>query len=90
VGQLGSYLGCLDVTGIIGNMVLVNPGLRTRKNFSENYPKFGHAFSEVFDGSLLGQKSLKNISLKGLHIISLPKILTFLRPALVLPHMIHL
>jgi hypothetical protein len=53
-----------DVTGIIGNMVPVNSGFHARKNFSENYPQFGH--------SLSGRKSLKRSGFKWCQIISLP------------------
>ena len=51
-------------------------------NFSENYPKFGHALSKMFAKSVLGRRSLKNVGFKGRQIISLPGAPTFLGPAL--------
>jgi len=56
--------GAKYVTGIIGNMMLVNSAFRMRNNFSEDYPQFGHALSKSFASPVLGRKSLRNISLK--------------------------
>ena len=57
-GQLGSCLGRRDVNGIIGNVGAGNSGFHTRKNFSENYPQFGHAPSK-FHQSGPDRKPLK-------------------------------
>jgi hypothetical protein len=43
-----TYEGHLDVTGKIRNMVLIKPGFHMQKNFSKNYPQFGHAASKSF------------------------------------------
>jgi hypothetical protein len=45
-GQLDSCPGRRDVNGIIGNVGAGNSGFHTPKNFSENYPQFGHAASK--------------------------------------------
>jgi hypothetical protein len=42
-----TYKGRYDVTGIIGSTTLMNSGFHTRRNFPENYPKFGHAVRNV-------------------------------------------
>jgi len=63
-------------------VVPVNSGLHTRKNFSDKEPPFGHAPSECSTKPFLGRKNLKNISMKGCHIIRLPLALTLLGPAL--------
>jgi hypothetical protein len=50
-GQLPAvptYEGRQEVTRVIRNMVLVHSGFYTRKNFSENFPQFGHARSQNF------------------------------------------
>jgi len=39
--------GAIKVTGIIGNMVVLNSGFHMRKNFSDNYLKFGYTPSKV-------------------------------------------
>lgn len=59
------------ITGMIGNVVLVNSSFHTRKDFSENYLQFGHASSKCFASPVLGRKRLKNIGLEGRQIISL-------------------
>jgi len=41
------------------------------KNFSENYPLFGHAPKQTLVSPVLGRKSLTNVTLKGSQIISL-------------------
>jgi hypothetical protein len=46
-------------------MVLVNSGVHTQKNFSENYPLFGHAVLKVFASPVLGQNHFKNIHFSG-------------------------
>jgi len=51
--------------------VLVNSGFHMHKNFSENYPCFGHTPSNILARPILGQKSFKNIGFKGCQIISL-------------------
>jgi hypothetical protein len=56
----------------MADMVSVNSGFHTRKNFSENFPQFWHTPSKRLASPILGQKSLKNIGSKGRHIISLP------------------
>jgi hypothetical protein len=48
-----------DVTRIIGNVVLVNSGFHTQKNFLENYLQFGHALSKTFVNSVRGPTRLK-------------------------------
>jgi len=53
-----TYEGCQEVTGVIGNMVLVNSGFYTRKNFSENYPQFGHACPQNFASPVNSLKKL--------------------------------
>jgi hypothetical protein len=63
---------CQDVTGIIGNMVLVNSVFDMWKDFSKKYPQFGYMPSKMFASLVLCWKSLKNIYLKGRQIISLP------------------
>jgi hypothetical protein len=70
----------LDVTRITRNVVLVHSGFHTHKNLSENYPQFGHAPSEGFDGPVLDRKSSKNIGFKGRQIISMPGTPTCLGP----------
>jgi hypothetical protein len=77
-----TYKGCWDVTGIIGNMVPVKSGFHTWKNFSENYPHFGHVPLNMFARHVLGQKVLKNVSSKGCKIISLPRVPVCLKLAL--------
>jgi hypothetical protein len=42
-----AYKGRQHVTGIMESMLLVNSGPHKRKNFSENYPQFGHNPSEI-------------------------------------------
>ena len=44
---------------MIGNIVLVNSGFHTHKNFTENYPCFGHTPSNISASPVLGQKSFK-------------------------------
>jgi len=60
-----TYKRCLDVTGIIINMVLVNSDFPHMRKFPENYLHFGCASSKMFASPVLGQKSSKNIGLKG-------------------------
>ena len=43
------------------------------KNFSENYLRFGYVPSKRFTSRVLGQKTLKNIGLKGCHTINLTR-----------------
>jgi hypothetical protein len=46
---------------------------QTRKNFSENYPQFGHALSKIFAGSVVGRKILKDVCLlKGPKLLACP------------------
>jgi hypothetical protein len=52
-----TYKGRSDVTGIIGNLVPVNSGIRTPQNFSKNYMQFWHDPSERF-ASLTQQLAL--------------------------------
>jgi hypothetical protein len=54
-----TFEGHQEVTGVIGNMVLVNTGFYTRKNFSENYPQFGHARHQNFASPVNRLKNLK-------------------------------
>jgi hypothetical protein len=78
------YKGHYDITRINANMVLVNLGFHVQNNFSENYLQFGHMPSKNFSSPVIGRKSLKNISFKGLQIIYLPRVATCLGPALIL------
>jgi hypothetical protein len=48
-------------------MALINSGFHIRKNFSENYPQFGHAPQKIST-----QSYLKKIGFKGRQIVSLP------------------
>jgi hypothetical protein len=64
VGRPGICPGRKDVTGIIGNMLLVNSGFYTRKNCSANYPQFGYARSKRFAGCVQDRKISKNVGLK--------------------------
>ena len=41
------------------------------KNFSENFPYFGHTPSNMLANSVVGQKNVKIIGFKGCQIISL-------------------
>jgi hypothetical protein len=53
-GELPSvpvYKGHRKVTGLIIGVVLVNSGFHKQKNFSENYPQFGHALKDVRQAS---------------------------------------
>jgi hypothetical protein len=60
-------------------MALVNLGFPRASKFSENYyPQFGHAPSKIFTSPVLGRRMLKNISLKGRQIHSLPGAPAFL------------
>jgi len=72
VGQPGSCQGPKAVTGIIGNMVMINSGFHMRDNLSENIPQLRHAPSGLFGSPILGRKILKNIGLKRRRIINLP------------------
>jgi len=83
VGHPGSCQGRKAVTGIIGNMVLINSGFHTRDNLSENIPQLRHAPSGLFGSPILGRKNLKNIDLKRRRIINLPGAPTCLGPSLV-------
>jgi hypothetical protein len=51
------YKECNKVSGIIGNIMLVKPGYRMRKNFT--------ALTKMFASLILRQKCLKNIGFKG-------------------------
>jgi hypothetical protein len=64
------YKGRQDVTRIIGNIMLMHSGFQMRKNFSTNYQQFWHILSKTFATSVLGQKSLKNIGLKGAKLLA--------------------
>jgi hypothetical protein len=70
---LPTYKWGQNVGVIIGDIVLVNSGFRTRKNSFENYTQFGHALSKMFASAVLGQKSLKSNGFKGRQIIGLPR-----------------
>jgi len=48
-----------------------------RKNFSENFPQFGHSSSENLDSPVLGRKNLKNTGFSGPQIITCPGRLLF-------------
>ena len=49
-----------DFNGAIGNVVLVNSDSHnTPKNFSENYPQFGHAPSDSVASPVLNRKRFK-------------------------------
>ena len=50
-------------------MVPVNWGFHMQKNFSKNYPQFGHAFTKIFPAVLVW-KRLKNIAFKELPVIN--------------------
>jgi len=52
-------------------MVLVNSGVHTRMNLSENYPQLGYAPSKLFVSPVLDRKNFKNISSMGRRIIKL-------------------
>lgn len=75
-GQLPKPPNCKGrqgVTGITGNMAILNSGFHAWKFFFfGNYPKFGHVPSNIFSSPLLGRKGTKNVGLKGRKIISLP------------------
>jgi hypothetical protein len=43
-----------EVTGMIGNMALVNSDFLNVKDFSKNYPQFGHVPSKMFASPVLG------------------------------------
>jgi len=81
--QLVSCTGSQPIrdTGMIRNVMLVNPHLHTKINFSENYRQFGYVTQKSFTN--LGHKILYNIGFKRRQIIKLPGILTILRLALV-------
>ena len=53
-------------------MVLINAGFHTRKNFSENYPQFGHTPSKYSPALSYADKNLKNIGLEGSKIFAWP------------------
>jgi hypothetical protein len=40
---------------LMGNMVLENSAIHTRKNLSENNPQFAHTPSELFASHILGR-----------------------------------
>jgi hypothetical protein len=77
-----THSGWEDVTGKIGNSVLINSDLHTWMNFSENYPQFGHALSKIFAKPVLRRQSLKDVGFEGHQIISLLGAPTLLGPAL--------
>ena len=83
MSQPGCCPGRKAVTGIIGNMVLINSGFHTRNNLSEDIPQLRHAPSELFGSPIVGRKNLKNVGLKRRRIINLPGVPTCLGPALV-------
>lgn len=69
--------------------MLVNSGLHTRENFSENYPQLVHASITSVASRMLFQKSLKNTVLKGRQITSLSGAHTYLEATLAItprPH----
>jgi hypothetical protein len=49
---------------MIGNMALVNSGFLNTEEFLQKLSAIGHVPSKMFASPVLGQKSLKNISLK--------------------------
>jgi hypothetical protein len=70
------------ITWIIGNILFVNSGFHTRKDFSKIYPQFGQAYSIFFFSPVLSRQRLQNIGLNRRQINILPWALTPLRPAL--------
>jgi hypothetical protein len=60
-GQLSRVTSCKwhqDITGIVRNLMLVHWGFPHVKNFSKNYPQFGHAPSKTFTSPVLGRKEI--------------------------------
>jgi len=55
-----SYKGRYDVTGIIGNLLLVISNFHNRKNFSGNFPQFRHELSKSFAIAFLGWNIPRN------------------------------
>jgi len=81
---VSTYTGRCDVTGVVGNVVLIIFGLHTqkRKKLFENYSLFGHVPLKSFSSSVLGGEFVKNIGFKGRQIINLPGVPTCPGPAL--------
>jgi hypothetical protein len=75
VGQLPgtpAYKGALDVTGITGNIVLVNSRFHARKNFYKNTAMWACALENFASPVVCPPKRLKDIGFKGRKIIAYP------------------
>lgn len=63
-GRGANLQKALKVTGIIGNMVLANSGIHTRKKILQKLPAILARGLKIFDSTALGRKRLTTSTFK--------------------------